>query len=209
MSRSVPKHVIVLAHPGERSFSRAVADRYVAAVSRLGHQTLVRDLYAMGFDPVLAAEEQPGRVGFHLSDAVAGEVTRIADGDVFVLVYPVWFGGPPAILKGYVDRVLGAGFAAHELHVGERHRFLAGKALRSFASSGTTSVWSRDSDHWLAAMHLAFESYIARVFGMSLSTPRDLTGVDQASTRQVEDKLDMVDRAATAICSELEAGRAV
>src|SRR5579863_9114538 len=102
------RHIVIRCHPEPESFNAAMAKAYCAEVESHGHETIVRDLYAMAFDPVLKARERPG-MAFQPMPDVETELAIIGGGDVFVLFYPIWFGGPPAILKGYVERVLGSG----------------------------------------------------------------------------------------------------
>ena len=106
-----PSHVVILCHPEAHSFNAAVAAKYCATVEDCGQRAIVRDLYAMRFDPVLRSEERPGTRGFFQSPHVAYEMSMLAAADVIVIVYPIWFGLPPAMLKGYVDRVLGSDFS--------------------------------------------------------------------------------------------------
>jgi putative NADPH-quinone reductase len=98
--------LVVYAHPCPESFNAAIRDRTLDALARAGHETRLLDLYAMGFDPVVGAQERrdyhtPGEnerpVAEHL------EALRWAEGLVFV--YPTWWYGPPAMLKGWLDRV--------------------------------------------------------------------------------------------------------
>src|SRR5579871_4090132 len=93
-----PRHVVVLAHPGAASYSGLVADAYCDAVRACGQEAIVRDLYALGFDPVLKDHERPGTGDFHLSPEVEAELDAIRGSDVFVLVHPIWFGMPPAMM---------------------------------------------------------------------------------------------------------------
>jgi putative NADPH-quinone reductase len=101
--------LIVLAHPKAGSFNHAIATTIREALEARGDQVTLRDLYAEKFDPVLTAAElerdnvAPPQVREH-ADAVLA-----ADG--LVIVHPNWRGQPPAILKGWVDRVLRAGEA--------------------------------------------------------------------------------------------------
>src|SRR5690606_5110372 len=95
---------------------------------------VVRDLYRLGFDPVLQDEERHG----HPATDVAAEWAVLGKADVFVLVYPIWFGAPPAMLKGYIDRVFGAG---RVLGGGGEGGRLAGTRLVSLTASGTMRAW--------------------------------------------------------------------
>jgi NAD(P)H dehydrogenase (quinone) len=108
------KHVIVVAHPGPDSSNLAMARAYQAAALRAGAQVVLRDLYRMGFDPRLAEAELPRPAGFEPGADVKAERALIADADVFVFVYPLWFDSPPAMLKGH-DHEVGAASLAHKV----------------------------------------------------------------------------------------------
>jgi putative NADPH-quinone reductase len=85
-------------------------DRAVAGLLDGGHTVDLIDLYASGFDPV----ERAGRVdpAEHAGcAALADHAARLAAADALVLVHPTWWGGQPAILKGWFDRVLAEGVA--------------------------------------------------------------------------------------------------
>lgn len=102
---------MIVCHPSKESFTRAVADRYVFVVRAVGHEVELRDLYAIGFDPVLKDAERPSTHGKGLAEDVGRELELLAGSHIFVLVCRIGFGMPPAMLKGYVDRVFGAGFS--------------------------------------------------------------------------------------------------
>src|SRR3546814_15627691 len=61
------------------------------------------------FDPVLKANEQPGKEGYAPRPENVAEREHLEKLDVLTFVYPVWFGTPPAMLKGYLERVVGSG----------------------------------------------------------------------------------------------------
>jgi len=101
--------LIVLAHPRPGSFNHAVADRAAAALARLGHRPLRHDLYAEGFDPVLTDGEI--RRHFSFDERVLRHTAELEASGGLVVVHPDWWGGPPALLKGWIDRVLASGVA--------------------------------------------------------------------------------------------------
>ena len=138
--KPAPRHIVVLCHPDKESFNASVAHRYCTSVRAAGHDVCLRDLYAMNFDPVLRTIERPGPTFKRCRD-VEVELEVISGADVLVLVYPIWFGAPPAMLKGYIDRVLGSGVPASALRTQSAGGVLAGKRLVSFTSSATTNVW--------------------------------------------------------------------
>ena len=107
--------LLVLAHPDPSSLNHALAEAVRRALEERGHTVWFHDLYAEGLDPVLPAHEVPRDAPL---DAVIGRhCEELASADGIVIVHPNWWGQPPAILKGWVDRVLRAGVA---------YRFLEG-----------------------------------------------------------------------------------
>jgi NAD(P)H dehydrogenase (quinone) len=100
------RFLVVYAHPLDDSFHAALHLRVLTALKEAGHEVDDCDLYAEGFDPVLSAEER--RV-YHDIDANHGfasrDVERLRRCQGLVLVFPAWWFGMPAILKGWFDRV--------------------------------------------------------------------------------------------------------
>ena len=100
---------IVLAHPDKNSFNHAIASTASAALVQNGHGVHFHDLYAEGFDPVLPGKEIPSEAV--LPKSLADHCNEISSADGIVIVHPNWWGQPPAILKGWVDRVIRPGVA--------------------------------------------------------------------------------------------------
>ncbi len=100
---------VILAHPREGSFNHAIAESVVAALVECGHTVAYHDLYAEAFDPVLPYDEIARDA--QLSPFIAMHCREIAAADGLVIIHPDWWGMPPAILKGWIDRVLRPGVA--------------------------------------------------------------------------------------------------
>lgn len=166
-TKRTQRHIVIRCHPEQKSFNAAMATAYCTAVKQHGHEAFVRDLYAMGFDPVLKGVERPG-MAFRQMPDVLNELEIIRGGDVFVLIYPIWFGGPPAMLKGYIERVLGTGAMPLQFKQEAASGVLAHKRLLSFTSSAT-------DEHWLAtqgqleSLVSGFDRYIEHGFAMQPS----------------------------------------
>ena len=104
--------LVVHAHPVATSYSAALRDRAAAALRQRGDDVDVLDLYGEGFDPYLDADEwSPDTPGAEDRPDMAPYVARLRRADHLVFVYPTWFGGPPAMFKGWLDRVWVAGVA--------------------------------------------------------------------------------------------------
>jgi NAD(P)H dehydrogenase (quinone) len=98
--------LVVYCHPCPESFTAAVRDRAVTALQAAGHEVKVLDLHGVGFDPVMSAEE---RRGYHTPGAnevpVAERLGELTWCEGLLFVYPTWWYGLPAMLKGWLDRV--------------------------------------------------------------------------------------------------------
>ena len=95
---------VILAHPDLESFNHAIAQTVVDAIKANGHTILFHDLYQEKFYPLLHTGEIANDA--ELPDAIKQHCEEIAAADGIVIVHPNWWGQPPAILKGWVDRVI-------------------------------------------------------------------------------------------------------
>ena len=100
---------VILGHPDSGSFNHAIAEAAVGALKENGHDVFFHDLYAERFDPILPGPEIPR--GAAVDPAIKNHCDEIAAADGIVIVHPNWWGQPPAILKGWVDRVIRPGVA--------------------------------------------------------------------------------------------------
>jgi putative NADPH-quinone reductase len=100
---------VILAHPDPGSFNHAIARTVVEQLNKNGHHVFFHDLYLEGFDPLLAAEEIPKNA--LLPASIQIHCKEIVQADGIVVIHPNWWGQPPAILKGWIDRVIRPGIA--------------------------------------------------------------------------------------------------
>lgn len=99
--------LIVYCHPSPKSFTAAVRDVVLDRLHAAGAETRVIDLYADGFDPVLSRDDWEGYLDTSTNTAkVSNDVAALRWADTLIFVYPTWWYGLPAILKGWLDRVL-------------------------------------------------------------------------------------------------------
>ena len=106
------KWYVLLAHPNPGSFNHAVCSAFVEGLKEAGAAYKVNDLYASGFNPLMAGDDfkQFEDSGILPKDVVA-EQGKVDEVDGLALIYPVWWNEAPAILKGWLDRVLSKGWA--------------------------------------------------------------------------------------------------
>jgi NAD(P)H dehydrogenase (quinone) len=100
---------VILAHPSKGSFNYAIAGTVVTTLKDNGHQVRYHDLYEERFDPILPASEIPKNAD--LRPLIKNHCDEIATAEGIVIIHPNWWGQPPAILKGWIDRVIRPGVA--------------------------------------------------------------------------------------------------
>src|SRR5258707_7801715 len=120
----------------------------------------------MGLDRVMKEAEIPWSPNFAPDDVWTAERAVLQDADVFAFFYPIWLNAPPAILKGYLERVFGTGFAYAREGAGNAP-LLKGRKFISFTSSGAPAEWVIQSGAW-GAMRALFDSHFAAVCGMQV-----------------------------------------
>jgi len=133
---SRPRALVVLCHPNRTGFNQAVA---AAAAKTLGatHDVDFLDLYHEEFNPVLPADELPRKFSFDETALRYSEMVKAAS--VFVFCHPDWWGGPPALLKGFIDRVFRPGiayeFEGYEFLSKKKTSLLAGRKALVFSTT--------------------------------------------------------------------------
>ena len=103
------KILAILAHPDRNSFNHAIAKSVVEQLEKNGHRVFFHDLYSEDFDPLLTGEEIVKDAPF--PEAIKEHCEEIREAEGIIIVHPNWWGQPPAILKGWIDRVIRPGVA--------------------------------------------------------------------------------------------------
>jgi NAD(P)H dehydrogenase (quinone) len=101
--------LIILGHPDRDSFNHALASTVCETCRDNGHGVLFHDLYAEEFDPILTKAEIPEH-GL-VQENIQFHCDELRSSDCIVIIHPNWWGQPPAILKGWIDRVVRSGIA--------------------------------------------------------------------------------------------------
>lgn len=109
--RRPARALVVYCHPSPTSFVAALRDRVLVGLETAGAETRLIDLYAEDFTPEFSEAERAA----HLDDGAAPDISHHADAlqwcDMLIVVYPTWWAGQPAMLKGWFDRVFVSGVA--------------------------------------------------------------------------------------------------
>ncbi len=103
------RSLVVYAHPDPRSYGAAVRDRAVSGLTTAGHDVELIDLYGIDYQPCLSADEYGDyyTIGLdHTDPVVAGHIEQLRNAEALIFVYPTWWSGLPAILKGWLERTM-------------------------------------------------------------------------------------------------------
>ena len=145
------KFIIILAHQRPGSFNHAIAETVCQALREQGHEVVFHDLYAERFNPVLHEEEIHAPEN-ELPEDVRQFINEIREADGLIFVHPNWWSSPPAILRGWVERVFRQGFAYHFTPEGPVAH-LTDKSVFVFSTSNTPreielSVYKSPIEHF-------------------------------------------------------------
>jgi NAD(P)H dehydrogenase (quinone) len=148
----------VYAHPEPTSFTAALKDAAVRVLSTAGHQVEVSDLYGEGFNPVAGRHDftrvadpmrfhyQSEQLAASRTGSFAGDLLREQDrlmrADLLVFVFPLWWGGLPAIVKGWFDRVCAYGVAYADGKRFEEGYFVGRRVILGLTTGGTGERFS-------------------------------------------------------------------
>jgi NAD(P)H dehydrogenase (quinone) len=154
------KILIVHAHPEPDSFNGALTRQAARALKDAGHEVAVSDLYADSFNPLACRDDFLGSASderFHyqseqahaasgagFAPELAREQTRLLQAELLILQFPLWWGAPPAIMKGWFDRVLAYGVAYVDGARFGSGFFKGRRALISVTTGGTAARFSSD-----------------------------------------------------------------
>ena len=154
---------IVHAHPEPQSFTASMLRTAVADLTAAGHSVEVSDLYAMGWNPVASAadfgsrkngdylvyalEQRHGYETGTLAPDIAAEIEKLKKADLLILNFPVYWFSVPAMLKGWIDRVLVSGLCYGGMRFYDQGGLRGKKAALSFTLGGRPHMFGPDAIH--------------------------------------------------------------
>jgi NAD(P)H dehydrogenase (quinone) len=185
---------IILAHPDDMSFNHAIARTAVEQLESNGHEVFFHDLYEEQFDPLLTREEIPKDIP--LPEAISEHCRQIVQAEGIIIVHPNWWGQPPSILKGWVDRVIRPGVAYEFLDgdsgEGVPNGLLRAEAALVFNTSNTDE--ERERDVFGDPLETIWKNCIFRLCGITNFHRRTFSIVVTSTEAQRKEWLDAVRR---------------
>lgn len=154
---------IVHAHPEPQSFTASMLKTAVADLTAAGHRVEVSDLYAMGWNPVASAddfgtrknadylvyalEQRHGYEAGTLAPDIAAEIEKLKRADLLILNFPIYWFSVPAMLKGWIDRVLVSGLCYGGMRFYDQGGLKGKKAALSFTLGGRPHMFGEGAIH--------------------------------------------------------------
>lgn len=158
--------LLIYCNPNSESYSNAIKEILTEVCSDNGHDVRVRDLYALNFNPVLTITEMEAVKRGDIPDEIKEEHDHIRIAELIILIYPLWWNGPPALLKGYVDRVFSYGFAYAYNEQGAV-KLLTAKNIIIFTPNGTPKdIYEKNGRY--SSINQAMHDGIFRFCGMNV-----------------------------------------
>lgn len=179
------KNLIVYAHPNPASLNHFLKQTIVESLEESGQEVIVRDLNEFSFNPVLSLDDMNGQRMGQVADDVKKEQDFITWADRIIFVYPIWWTGMPAVMKGYIDRVFSYGFA-YRYDQGIQKGLLAGKKTIIINSHGKSNVEYAESG-LDKALALTSDTGIFNYCGFEIQQHFYFDQADRASSENISE----------------------
>lgn len=198
--------LIVFAHPEAHSFNGAMFDTAVKTLRDAGHTVNTSDLYRMGFEPVSSRDNfttvsDADYLKLQLEEAYASEhggfaaeleveMQKLEACDLLILQFPLWWFGMPAIMKGWVDRVLAMGRMYGNGRLYENGRFRGKRALLALTTGGPEEAYLKGGFNGdIAAILRPIQRGVLQFVGFDVLAPQIHYGPVRVSDAQRQDWL--------------------
>lgn len=133
------RHLIIYAHPNSESLNHHFKEIVIENLTKSGHEIIVRDLYELEFNPVLSMSDMIDQMKGTLEEKILAEQEYISWAENIIFIYPIWWTGMPAIMKGYIDRIFTYGFA-YRYDQGIQKGLLTGKSAIIINTHGKSNA---------------------------------------------------------------------
>lgn len=179
------KNLIIYAHPNAASLNHFFKNTIIETLQKGGHEIVVRDLNEINFNPVLSLQDMHGQRMGQVAEDVKQEQDFITWADQIVFIYPIWWTGMPAIMKGYIDRVFSYGFA-YRYDQGIQKGLLTGKQTIIVNSHGKSNA-EYEAMGMDKALALTSDTGIFKYCGLEIKQHFYFDQADRASAENISE----------------------
>lgn len=179
------KHLIIYSHPNKGSLNHHLLQTVIDSLKIKNHEIVIRDLYQLNFNPVLSLEDMDGQRMGNVTDEVKQEQQYISWADHIIFIYPIWWTGMPAIMKGYIDRVFSYGFA-YRYDQGVQKSLLTGKLTTIINTHGKSQA-EYESIGMDNALSLTSDKGIFIYCGLEINQHFFFDKADKVNSEEIEE----------------------
>jgi len=173
------KYLIVYAHPNPKSFNHAILETISGELIKKKKEFKVRDLYKIGFNPVLSTKDLSSIQNGAVPADIKKEQKFIDRSDTIIFIFPIWWSAMPAMLKGYIDRVFSLKFA-YDITEDAVLGLLKGKKVFLVSTTGATKE-EYEKMGAFKMMNMAMDMAIFQFSGMEVIGHQYFSGVPYIS----------------------------
>ena len=201
------KILIVFAHHEPLSYCAALKDESVVVLNAHGHHVQVSDLYAMKWNPVASKDDfaslsNPGYLKYAheqrhsyanrtLAPDISAELKKLMWADLVIFHFPIYWASMPAIMKGWLDRVLVSGYCYGGKRFYDRGGLWGKKAMLTMTLGGQTHMFAQDGVY--GDLHVMLQPLLRDTLayvGFAVLPPFSVFNVPYSSTEELELRLD-------------------
>ena len=179
------KYLIIYAHPDNSSLNNHLLKNVIDNLQKEQQEIEIRDLYKNQFNPVLSFADMEGQRMGKVDATVQREQEYISWADHLVFIYPIWWTGMPAIMKGYIDRVFSYGFA-YRYDQGVQRGLLTGKMATIINTQGKSKA-EYENIGMDKALSLTSDKGVFKYCGLEINQHFFFDRADKVSSSVVED----------------------
>lgn len=194
-------HLVLVAHPNPSSFCLSICGALRDATEACGGSFRLRDLYQQPLDPILAPADFIALAREGPRPDVVAEQELLRWAQLISVVYPIWWAGPPAVLKGYYDRVLTNGFAFRFV-AGVHEPLLTGRRVLVFNTLGAT-VEEYQASGMLKSLSQTSDEGVFGFCGLDVAHHYYCGSIPSASAEVLAALLEEVREIARTACQEM------
>jgi NAD(P)H dehydrogenase (quinone) len=191
------KNLIIYAHPNSGSLNHFFKQTILETLQESGEEIEVRDLYEINFSPVLSLNDMNGQRMGKVAPEIQTEQDFITWADRIIFVYPIWWTGMPAIMKGYIDRVFSYGFA-YRYDNDVQKGLLTGKKTVIVNSHGKSNA-EYEASGMDKALALTSDTGIFTYCGLDIQAHYYFDKADRASDENIEEWKNQIQIAFSAV----------
>jgi len=184
--------LIIFGHPNPDSFNGAILKTVENKLKEKQYKFISKNLYQLNFNPILTMNDFARMRNSTVTNDIAIEHSDIEWAKNIIFIYPIWWAGQPAIVKGWIDRVFSRGFAYAPQEDGTVKGLLSDKTVMVFTTSGSSEE-NMNQSGMTAAMEKVMMEGILGFCGISTMLYKNLYEIPATTDEQRNMMLDEID----------------